>query len=209
MKNIKLAFLGLTISLAACQFANKNDQHKTDSVSNLKPVKTQAMDERFLIVAGKSIGEISLGENMEEVGEKLGRPDAGDAAMGKAWGIWYSNDSTGKHPNEIAVYSSYRDTSMLVKDVKQIRITANKFKTKDGLATGTTLEDTKKKFPAIEKLSSYLNEDKDTVTVYDAKKDGIGFEFLKGKSISLTVHPVNTSVNATYLTLHPEWKLIN
>lgn len=209
MKNVKFALLGLSISLAACQSANKNGEHKTDSVSNRKSVKTQAIDERFLIVAGKSIGEIFLGENMEQVGEKLGRPDAGDAAMGKAWGIWYSNDSTGKHPNEIAVYSSYRDTSMLVKDVKQIRITSDQFKTQDGLATGTTMEETKNKFPAIEKLSAYLNEDKDTITVYDAKNEGIGFEFLKGKSISITVHPVNTPVNATYLTLHPEWKLIN
>ena len=207
MKSIKFALLGLSISVAACQSASKTD-HNTDSVSNLASAPAKTVDERFLVVAGRSIGEIALGEDMEEVGKKLGRPNAGDAAMGKAWGIWYSDDSTAKHRNEIAVYSSYRDTSMRVKDVKQIRITSNKFKTKDGLATGSTLEDAKLKFPTIEKLSAYLNEDKDTVTVYDAKKDGIGFEFLKGKSISLTVHQVNIPVNATYLTLHPEWKLI-
>ncbi len=209
MKSIKFALLGLSISFAACQSANKSDERKTDSVSNLKSAKTQDVDGRFLIVAGKSVGEISLGENMEQVVEKLGKPDAGDAAMGKAWGIWYGSDSTAKRRNEIAIYSSYRDTSMRVKDVKQIRITSNDFKTQDGLATGATLEDTRLKFPDIKKLSAYLNEKKDTVAVYDAKKDGIGFEFLKGKSISLTVHPVNTAVNDTYLTLHPEWKLIN
>ncbi|WP_025142928.1 hypothetical protein [Pedobacter jeongneungensis] len=208
MKSIKTILLGLGISLVACQSAKKTDENKGDSVLNTTSVPAQTVNERFLVIAGRSIGEIALGEDMEQVGKKLGRPDAGDAAMGKAWGIWYSNDSTAKHRNEIAVYSSYRDTSMRVKDVKQIRITSNKFKTQDGLATGTTLEDTKLKFPGIEKLSSYLNEEKDTVTVYDAKKDGIGFEFLKGKSISLTVHPVNIPVNATYLTLHPEWKLI-
>jgi hypothetical protein len=207
MKSIKFALLVLSMSVAACQSASKTD-HNTDSVSNLASAPTQSVDERFLVVAGRSVGEIALGEDMEEVGRKLGRPNAGDAAMGKAWGIWYSDDSTAKHRNEIAVYSSYRDTSMRIKDVKQIRITSNRFKTKDGLATGSTLEDAKLKFPTIEKLSAYLNEDKDTVTVYDAKKDGIGFEFLKGKSISLTVHQVNIPVNATYLTLHPEWKLI-
>lgn len=207
MKSIKFALLGLSMSVAACQSTSKTD-HNTDSLSNLASAPAQNVDERFLVVAGRSVGEIALGEDMEEVGRKLGRPNAGDAAMGKAWGIWYSNDSTAKHRNEIAVYSSYRDTSMRVKDVKQIRITSNKFKTKDGLTTGSTLEDAKLKFPTIEKLSAYLNEDKDTVTVYDAKKDGIGFEFLKGKSISLTVHQVNIPVNATYLTLHPEWKVI-
>ena len=208
MKSIKFALLGISMSVAACQSANKTDQN-TDSASNLASTPMQSVDERFLVVAGRSIGEINLGEDMEEVGKKLGRPNAGDAAMGKAWGIWYSDDSTAKRRNEIAVYSSYRDTSMRVKDVKQIRITSNKFKTKDGLATGSTLEDVKSKFPTIKKLSAYLNEDKDTVAVYDAKKDGIGFEFLKGKSIALTVHQVNIPVNATYLTLHPEWNVID
>jgi hypothetical protein len=207
MKSTKFVLLGLGISLAACQSSNKTDEPTTDSVTQVS-TPAQVADERFLVVAGHCVGEISLGEDMEQVGKKLGKADAGDAAMGKAWGIWYSNDSTAKHRNEIAVYSSYRDTSMRIKDVKQIRVTSNKFKTKDGLATGNTLEATRLKFPEIEKLSAYLNENKDTVTVYDAKKDGIGFEFLKGKSISLTVHQVNIPVNATYLTLHPEWKLI-
>ncbi|WP_293306948.1 hypothetical protein [Pedobacter sp. UBA5917] len=207
MKSTKYVLLGLGISLAACQSSNKTDDKTADSVNHVSR-DTQIPNEKFLVVAGRSVGEISIGEDMEQVGKKLGRPDAGDAAMGKAWGIWYSNDSTAQHPNEIAVYSSYRDTSMRVKDVKQIRITSDQFKTKEGLSTGTTLEETKLKFPAIEKLSTYLNEDKDTVTVYDAKKEGIGFEFLKGKSISLTVHQVNIPVNGTYLTLHPEWKIV-
>lgn len=207
MKSTKYVLLALSISLAACQSSNKTNEHTSDSVSHVSTA-AQIPNEKFLVVAGRSVGEISIGEDMEQVGKKLGRPNAGDAAMGKAWGIWYSDDSTAKHRNEIAVYSSYRDTSMRIKDVKQIRVTSDQFKTKDGLSTGTTLEETKLKFPGIEKLSVYLNEDKDTVTVYDAKKEGIGFEFLKGKSISLTVHQVNIPVNGTYLTLHPEWKLI-
>jgi len=208
MKNIKFALLGLSIGLAACKSNTKSGEIKADSSVKTTAASVQTLDERFLIVAGRAVGEITLGEDMEQVGKKLGRPNASDAAMGKAWGIWYSDDSTGNQRNEIAVYSSYRDTSMRVKDVKQIRITSDKFKTRDGLTTGSTIEETKKMFPAIEKLSAYLNADKDTVAVYDAKKEGIGFEFLKGRCISITIHPVNTSVNATYLTLHPEWKLI-
>ncbi|WP_343524223.1 hypothetical protein [Pedobacter sp.] len=208
MKAIKTVLVGLSISLLACQTANKPDENKADSVKNTSAGTMQPVDERFLVVPGRSVGEIALGEDMAKVGQKLGRPDAGDAAMGKAWGIWYSGDSTAKQRDEIAVYSSYRDTSMRIKDVKQIRITSNTFKTKDGLATGATLKDIQLKFPTIEKISTYLNENKDTVTIYDAKTDGIGFEFLKGKSISLTVHPVNTALNQTYLTLHPEWKIV-
>ncbi|TCD10582.1 hypothetical protein EZ449_09565 [Pedobacter frigidisoli] len=207
MKSTKLILLGLCISFAACQ-SSQNAEHKTDSIASIESGPGKIVDERFLVVPGRSVGEISLGEDVENVGKLLGRPNAGDAAMGKAWGIWYSNDSTGGMRNEIAIYSSYRDTSMRMKDVKQIRITSDKFKTQDGFTTGKSIADTKLKFPAVEKVSTYLNENKDTVLVYDAQKDGIGFEFLKGKSISVTVHPMNKSVNATYLTLHPEWKLI-
>lgn len=200
--------VGLSIGLVACQSPKKTDENKADSVTSRTVVAAQTADKKFLVVAGRSVGEIALGEDIEQVGKKLGKPDAGDAAMGKAWGIWYSGDPKAKQRDEIAVYSSYRDTSMRIKDVKQIRITSNQFKTQDGLATGATLEDIKLKFPDIQKLSTYLNENKDTVTIYDAKKEGIGFEFLKGKSISLTVHAANTPVNTTYLTLHPEWKIV-
>lgn len=208
MKNIKILSLGLFISFAACQ-SSKNSRHKTDSIASIESGPGKIIDERFLIVPGRSVGEISLGEDMAKVSARLGRPDDGDAAMGKAWGIWYSKDSVAGIRNEFAIYSSYRDTSMRVKDVKQIRITSAQFKTQDGFTTGRSVSETKLKFPDVEKISAYLNEQKDTVTVYDSKRDGIGFEFLKGKSISLTVHPTNQSVNGTYLTLHPEWKLID
>ena len=207
MKLIKFALFGLTISLMACQSADNKQAGKVDSLVLVNTNKV--VDERFLIIAGRSVGEISIGEDMEQVGKKLGRPNAGDAAMGKAWGIWFSNDSTGGHRNEIAVYSAYRDTSMRVKDVKQIRITSDQFKTKDGLTTGCTLNAMKSKFSDLVQVASYLNERNDTVSVYDSKKSGIGFEFSQKKSVALTVHPIGKSVNDTYLTLHPEWKLIN
>jgi len=208
MKSIKIILLGLSFGFAACH-SSTNSQHKTDSVASIESGPGKIIDERFLVVPGRSVGEISLGEDMVKVGVKLGRPDAGDAAMGKAWGIWYGQDSTSGQRSELAIYSSYRDTSMRIKDVKQIRVTSPKFKTQDGYTTGQTETDTKIKFPGIERISAYLNGQKDTVTVYDAKQDGIGFEFLKGRSISLTVHPVNQPLNGTYLTLHPEWKLID
>jgi len=207
MKFIHIISLGCCIGLVACQ-SSKNANHEKDSVASIKSVSGKVIDKRFLVIPGQSVGEISLGEDMTVVGDKLGRPDAGDAAMGKAWGIWYSKDSITTKRNEVAIYSSYKDTTMRTKDVKQIRITSPEYKTQNGFSTGLSEAETKIKFPSIERISAYLNAQKDTVTVYDAKKDGIGFEFSKGKSISLTVHAKNQPVNGTYLTLHPEWKLI-
>lgn len=208
MKSIKIILIGLSISLFACQSSKTNNTNKADSIASIESGPGKIVDERYLVVPGQSVGEISLGENMEIVGKKLGRPDAGDAAMGKAWGIWYSKDSIENGKNELAIYSSYKDTTLTSKDVKQIRITSKQFKTQDGFGTERSFEDTQMKFPGIIKIAAYLNEAKDSIMVYDSKTEGIGFEFVNGKSISLTVHPKNVSVNGTYLTLHPEWKLI-
>jgi hypothetical protein len=208
MKNIKFLPLLISIVFAACH-SSSNSDGKRDSIASIESGPGKIVDERYLIVPGISVGEISIGEDVEQVGQKLGKPDAGDAAMGKAWGIWYSKDTSGEIKNEFAVYSSYRDTSMKVKDVKQIRITSNQFKTQDGFSVERTLIDTQMKFPGIERTSTYLNENKDSVVIYDSKKEGIGFEFINGKSIALTVHAKDQAVNGTYLTLHPEWKQVS
>lgn len=207
MKFLKITLLSLSIGIVACQ-SSKKEEKQHEAALNKASEPSTIVDSNFLMVPGRSVGEISLGEDMAAVGKKLGRPDDGDAAMGKAWGIWYNKNSALKSEDEIAIYSSYRDTTMRVKDVKQIRITSPQYKTQDGLTTGVSESDTKLKFPAMERISAYLNQQKDTVTVYDAKKDGIGFEFLKGKSISITIHPMNQPISGTYLTLHPDWKLI-
>lgn len=204
----KVILLISGLALAACKYP-KRVEDKVDSIASIESGPGKIGDERYLVVPGISVGEISLGADMETVGQKLGKPQAGDAAMGKAWGIWYQKDSTAGHPSELAIYSAYRDTSMRVKDVKQIRINSSKFKTQDGFAIGKNFEDTQNKFPGMSKAALYINENKDTVLVYDSKSDGISFEFLKGKSIALTVHPKNVSIVNTYLTLHPEWKVLS
>lgn len=208
MKPIKIALLGLSISVVACQSADRKLAAQNDSLTQVPVVAGQTVDQRFLVVAGRSVGEIAIGADMEQVSQKLGKADAGDAAMGKAWGIWYGDDSTGGQRNEVAVYSAYRDTSMQVKEVKQIRVTADKFKTADGFSLGTTLTALRSKFPDLRQVTSYVDTTKDTVLVYDSNKSGISFEFLKGKSVALTVHPEHVPVNGTYLTLHPEWKIV-
>ncbi|MCZ4244312.1 hypothetical protein [Pedobacter punctiformis] len=207
MKTLKFFVFGLSLGLAACQ-SSTNSNHKADSIASIESGPGKIVDERFLIVPGISIGKISIGEDMQEVFKKTGNADDGDAAMGKAWGIWYGKVSKGDRKDELAIYSAYRDSNMVVKEVKQIRITSGLYKTQDGFGTGRTLNDTKMKFPAMEILSAYLNPDKDTIFIYDSKPDGIGFEFVNKKSVALTVHPKQKSLNETYLTLHPEWKAV-
>ena len=207
MKLYKMIFLGLSLSLFACK---SNRKAEVSAVAEtVKDEGTVKIAEKFLIVPGRSAGEISLGDDVQVVAKLLGKADLSDAAMGKAWGIWFSRDSTRGKRNEVAIYSAYRDTSMRIKEVKQIRITASQFKTKDGFSTGRSLNDTQLKFSGMKQMASYLNEKQDTVVIYDSMQDGISFEFLNGKSIALTIHPANQPLNNTYLTLHPDWKPIN
>lgn len=208
MRTFKIFVLGLGASLAACQ-SSTNSDHKRDSISSIESGPGKIVNEQFLIVPGTSIGQISIGEDMQQVSKKMGTADGGDAAMGKAWGIWYGKALKGDKKDEFAIYSSYRDSNMVVKDVKQIRVTSALYKTQDGFGTGRTLNDLALKFPAMERLSAYLDQNKDTIFIYDSKPDGIGFEIVNKKSVALTVHPKQKSVNETYLTLHPEWKLVN
>lgn len=209
MKSIKIVLLGLSISLFACNSTNKRNVTK-DSIGTANTIDSpeKIVEERFLIIPGQSIGQISLGEDVRQVGKKLGKPDLSDAAMGKAWSIWYSKDKMTTRRNEVAIYSSYKDSTLTSKVVKQIRITSKMFKTQSGFGTEKTLDEIKSKFNDIEPVAVYLNERMDTVKIFDSKKEGIGFEFLKAKSISITVHPKNFSLSETYLAVHPEWKLV-
>ncbi|MCX2574842.1 hypothetical protein [Pedobacter sandarakinus] len=207
MKLSSIFLFAATTMVFACQ-SSKNGQHKADSIASIESGPGKIVDPTFLIVPGRSIGEISLGDSIEKVAKVLGKADGGDAAMGKAWGIWYGSKMENGDTDEIAIYSSYKDTTMHVKDVKQIRITSPKYKTQDGFTVGRTTSETKNKFPGMALASSYLTATKDTVQIYDAKQEGIAFEFLRGKGVALTIHPPNQSVNNTYLTLHPDWKIL-
>ncbi|RZK58182.1 MAG: hypothetical protein EOO91_08780 [Pedobacter sp.] len=61
---------------------------------NADSLKMDSADAKFLIVPGKSIGKFYLGQNVIELDSILGKPDLSDAAMGKAWSIWYRGDTS-------------------------------------------------------------------------------------------------------------------
>lgn len=167
----------------------------------------------LMIVPGKSIDKVFLGQDMSEVFKLLGNPSDGDAAMGKSWGIWYLRDSTDTRKGELSVYSSYKDSTMSSKDVKQIVVSATNYRTDKGLRIGVSLDEIKAVFPNVKKAAVYLNAvKKDSLIVYDVEEEGIAFDVRnKGDhffTTAITVHPKKVSVNSTYLTIHPGWDKI-
>lgn len=176
---------------------------------NADSLKTDSVDAKFLVVPGKSIGRIYLGQNVTELDSILGKPDFSDAAMGKALSIWYRGDTSKFKKREIAIYSSYADSTMKWKDVKQIRVNSNKVTTVTGLNNGNLLSSFTAKYSDFKKISTYVNDNLgDTILLYDSKSNGIAVEFIRDISRAIIIHKKGEQVNETYLTLHPEWKIL-
>lgn len=189
-------FLGL---ITGCNPSEKpvSENRKEEQAAVLKPV----ISSNKLIVPGKSAGKIYLGQDMNQVFKILGNADRGEAAMGKAWSIWNDN---------IAIYSSYKDSTMTTKDVKQIRVENEGYATENEIKINTAYADIKQKHPTLTLAATFVNEIKDTLFVYDDVKEGIAFDMRKenGKLINkaMTIHPKKESVSNTYLTIYPGWK---
>jgi hypothetical protein len=197
---LKYLFIIATGILFSCNSDSSVKLYKdTSSVSDI--------ESKLLIVPGKSIGKYFIGQNMVQVDSLKGKPDFSDAAMGKAWSIWYGKNKTGNKRNEIAIYSTYGDSTMSFKTVKQIRVISSKFETNDGLNNGNLLSNFTANYPDLIQVSRYIDTNLgDTIQIFDSKMHGIAVEFLRDISRSIIVHPKGEALNDSYLTLHPEWK---
>jgi hypothetical protein len=159
------------------------------------------------IEPGEYIGNTKIGTTTEEMATLLGPADGGDAAMGKAWGIWYSHkkDNSIDSSRYLAVYSVREETAgKEAMIVKQVRVNTPSFKTAKGLKVGSSYIEVKKLFPAIKAVAQYQDKLKGRkITLYDVKKEGIAFEMttVKGSKpvcTAITIHPEGESIN-TYI----------
>jgi len=141
-----------------------------------------AQQNAWLIVPGKSIGQIKL-ESPAQSLAVLGKPDGGDAAMMKAWRIWYSRkkDNSIDSSHMLAVFTAMRtqDTQY----VKQIRVNSPKFKTSKGVGPGSTIAAIKKAYPDLQRVQTYESANKARrIVVYQDSRQGIAFETANSRS---------------------------
>jgi len=201
--------IGLT---AACHSSTdqkiQQDSTVTRSDTVITEKKKSKPDSSALVIAGKQVGNIYLGQDMQDVFRLLGTPNDGDAAMGSALGIWYGKDPLKGKRNPLVIFSSYRDSNMVVKAVKQISVGAEEFRTAEGIHTGIRLAALLAAYPSLKKTETYLNsKDKtDTLNVYDSIAEGIAFDVQRDTCTAITVHVKNRAANAVYLPVHPDWK---
>ncbi len=212
----KLLLPLVLLSLAACRQQTKTSTEKfTDTqvrdttpgmpaAATIKDTITKAPSANDTINPGKSIGHISLNEKTADVIAALGKPDAEDAAMGKAMLTWNSKPTMNVNdtiPHTIKIFTS---TNFGGKDeasrVKHIRVTSPFFKTAEGVGCGSTIAFIKMQYKDIKKpAASYTDKSGKKVMIYD--KDGIAFEIDENtKCVGITVHKPGEKAWETYIS---------
>ena len=141
-----------------------------------------ARQSAWRIVPGKSIGQVKL-ETPAQSLVVLGKPDGGDAAMMKAWRIWYSRkkDNSIDSSHMLAVFTAMRtqDTQY----VKQIRVNSPRFKTVKGVGVGSPIAVIKKAYPGAQLVQTYESANgARRIAVYEDTKLGIAFESSNSRS---------------------------
>ncbi|GAB2552401.1 putative periplasmic lipoprotein [Rufibacter soli] len=171
-------------------------------------------DTAYLIIPGEQIGQLKLGDSPEKVQAALGKPDAGDAAMGKALSSWFSyqKDSTILHRVDVFTVREHTGMPDETVGVNQIRITSPRFSLQGHqLQVGSTLANLRPQFPGIRPVAYYLGEEKKRVYVYDAPTQGIVFEINGSDSIcvAISIHAKGQEIKGRYLPVHPNLVNLN
>jgi len=195
-------FYGL---FAACnQTQTKSTQTKkvADTVfSTIISAEEKSVPASALIIPGKSIGKILLKEDAELVYKQLGKPDSGDAAMGKSLSTWYANHNPKGYQTQIFCSRYMGSPDENTSRVKQIRVTSPFFKTKEGIGAGSTLAQIQTKFKVV-KTASYLNK-KLPYDIFD-NQNGIAFEIAGKKCTAVIIYLPGDRGGFTYLPFHAE-----
>lgn len=175
---LKSAIIGLLIINYSCNQSNTT-KNKTDAVvdtlaaGNAAKDAAKAVDPNALISPGKSIGLTSIGEPTDSVIAKLGRPDEGDAAMGKSLSTWFSKSNKAYKTQIFSVIDFGKDGDK--QKVKFIKVNNPFFQTSQHIGPGSLFTAAQQFYNPSKYIGYYLKQ-KDTVKVYNDNANGISFE---------------------------------
>jgi len=152
-----------------------------------------------MIIPGKRIGNISIGESTDSVIDKIGKPDSSDVAMGASMMTWF--DKIGKTVRQTNIYA-HKNTGAKdenISHVKMIRETAPSFKTADYGGAGSALKDVMRLYKLKKHPDPSGNK---KIWLYDNYQTGIGFEVdSTQKCLAVYIYAPGDSA-ATYLNIH-------
>ena len=197
-----LAAVGFTCT--SCKQHLKQDT-QTESTSNFKVDKNAPAAEE-LIVPSQGIGKIKLDEATSNLVTMFGKPDSGDAAMGKRVLSWKSKPDTSKYLTQVYAEKQMgtdNDTSR----VKLIRVTSPSFVTEKGIKVGTDRRKIESAYQ-VQKVATFT-KGSENFALFDDKDNGIAFE-LDSKEIctAVIVHQHGTKATANYRAFIPQANLL-
>ena len=158
-----------------------------------------------LIVPGRSLGNLRLGENSATALPPLGKASAGDAAMQKAWGTWYGRKpANGSAPTQLDVYTAPQNNDVDNHTVQVVRATSSWFQLANGLSAGSRLSTIRAVYGRLPLATSYRLAAGNRY-LYDDVQKGVAFEIDGTASSSrcraIIVHVPGKAVTSTYLSM--------
>lgn len=183
-----LVFIGLTVG---CQQSKKSSSQKAETDSS-----ETVIDSAHLIIPGKQLGKYVINAKAKPLLDELGTPSKGDAAMGKVLQNWKHVEGA-----SLTVYTTRKMGVENFSRLKVVRSESDKFKTKDSLGVGSTLEAVKADFSVI-KSGSFVDDNDNEFDLY-ISAEGIGFEIGEDNICKgVVIMAENTSPQQTYMPIY-------
>ena len=194
-----------TLPVGTDTFKNNTDTIRAGDTTTVDLPGDKPVPLKLLIVPGVSLGQTTINEASENIYKRLGKPDAGDAAMGRSIAIWYANhDTTGY---VIQMYFSRGMGNDETSRVKQARINSPAFKINNKVHVGVPFTHAEALYK-LKKMGT-LEERGNGRILYDDNKAGIAFETDDQNMITgITVHEPGHDMTTTYLPFFPSFKAV-
>jgi hypothetical protein len=150
----------------------------------------QAAGNGPVIVPGVGMGQVRLGEGLEELHQSIGTPKLTDPSFGGTFSeVWRSGPVFGGRrqngPEELQVYFAHDGDSAVV---RQIRVSSPYYTTATGISIRNTFSEIQNAFPNLRRdneLTETMNNGRSekAVEIFVDRSSGIAFEFRTGEQI--------------------------
>lgn len=193
----KYFIVPILVLIAGCYHKPKTYLH----VDTTQVQKDTLIGASQLIVPGKSIGDTYIGESLDSVITRLGKPDQSDAAMGSSLSTWFAKHDSTAAQTDIFSHHNYGAKDESVSRVKLVRVTSPWFKTSEYIHNGMPLDSITIHYH-LKHVADYSSA-KDTLKIYDDVAQGIAFEINnQHKCAGILIHAAKDSTG-TYISMHP------
>lgn len=186
-------FFLFALVAVSCQSEQRSEQTETVVTESIGTEGNLAKD--FRVVAGQSVDEFRLGQEVEESGlfDDLGQADSVDAATCKSWSMWFPQEG-----QELDVYAACDSALDMKKSIQLIRLAGIAFISDKELTEKSNPQQLKRLYPAALE-EDYRSAQGEKVVLFDAVESGIAFEVADDQIRSVIIHAPGNKLSDYYL----------